>query len=287
MSSIVGFIGGLIKLALILGVILVIVAFWGYNKIRRLAENVKEAWSNITIATRKKVSLVNQLIDVVKGYQESEKLVMLKVSDDLTVSAVQQANQQSGAVMSAINGMAQRYPELKSAEQYHRLVDSIQQSEEGLETARTRYNQAAKEYNVTRTSIPHVFYSGLLGFHAAGYLDMDAVESDSSFQKPIISDDGERVNELLGKAGGKMLGAAKRMAEQGKMLAEKGTTRLQQGATAEFHYLDAQRQPKGPVSLADLTALYESGEITDETDLLPAGGKTWGKYRDLAGRGGV
>lgn len=90
MNSFVSFIEGLIKLAIFVAVILAVVSFWGYNKLRLLSENVKEAWSNITVATRKKVSLVNQLIDSVKSYQESEKFVMLKMSDDLTVASLQQ-----------------------------------------------------------------------------------------------------------------------------------------------------------------------------------------------------
>ena len=288
MNSLLDLIVDLVELILVLAVVVAALAFWGYNKIRRLSENVKEAWSNIAVVTRKKVALVNQLIDVVKGYQESEKLVMLKISDDLTVGTLQQAHQQTGAIMTAINGMAQRFPELKAGQQYSRLVDSIQQSEAALENARTRYNATAKEYNVTRTSIPHVFYSGLLGFHPAAYLDLDAVESaDSGVQRPMVSDDGERVNELLGMAGSKMLGASKRVAEQGRLLAEKGAAHLQEAVDAasstatEFHYLDSQKNPKGPVTRADLDLLFQSGEITNETDLLPAGSKSWTKYKDL------
>jgi hypothetical protein len=285
MNSFVDLIVGLVKLVLFLAVVLAVLAFWGYNKIHRLSENVKEAWSNIAVVTRKKVALVNQLIDVVKGYQESEKLVMLKISDDLTVGTLQQAHQQTGAIMTAINGMAQRFPELKSGQQYSRLVDSIQESEANLEGARTRYNAAAKEYNVVRTTIPHVFYSGLLGFHPAAYLDLDAVESaDAGMQKPMISDDGERVNELLGMAASKMLGAAKRVAEQGRLLAEKGAAHLNQNDDAAFHYLDAQKNPKRPVTRLDLDQLFQSGEITAETDLLPAGEKSWKKYKDLPER---
>lgn len=282
MNSFVNLITGLFELALFLAVILAVVAFWGYNKIRRLSENVKEAWSNITVVTRKKVALINQLIDVVKAYQESEKFVMVKVSDDLTVASLQQAQQQSGVVLSTISGMAQRFPELRASEQYHRLVDSIQQSEATLESARKLYNVAVKEYNVVRTSMPHVFYSRLLGFNAAMYLDLEAVESpEAATQKPIISDDGERVNELLGRAGSRMLGAAKRLAEQGRLLAEKSATHGQGAAEVEFHYLDVHGNPKGPVTRTELDRLYQSGEVKAETDLLPTGSKGWKKYADL------
>jgi hypothetical protein len=153
----------------------------------------KEAWANITVITRRKISLVNQLIDVAKGYQENEKLVMLKISDDLSVSSLQQANQQSGSVLAAISGMAQRFPELRASEQYSRLGTGIQESEVALENARKEYNQAVKQFNVLRTSVPHVFHSHLLGFHAGVYLNLDSVESaDSAIQKNRSQNGGAR-----------------------------------------------------------------------------------------------
>lgn len=285
MNSLINFMAGLIELGVFIAVIFTIVALWGYNRIRRLSEDVKEAWSNITVAMKKKVSLVNQLIDTVRSYQESEKLVMLKLSEDLTVSSFGETYQQSGAVLSAISGMAQRYPELKFGEQYHRLADSIQQSEATIESARTRYNMAVKEYNVARTSIPHVFYARLMGFGTAMYLNLDAAEDNASVtQRPIISDDGERVNELLGMAGSKVVGAAKRLADQGRLLGDKGAARMHQTVGAEFHYLDADRNPQGPVTRVELDHLFQAGKITADTDLLTTGSKSWKKYRDLLER---
>jgi hypothetical protein len=236
MNSIVDFFATTIKLLLLASVVAVVVVFWGYNKIRLLAESVKEALANISISTRKKVALINQLTEVAKDYQKGEQLTMLKTSEDLTVTSMQLANQQSGQILAAINGVAQRFPELKSNQHYNRLMDSIQQSELALEAARTRYNQVAKVYNVERTSIPHVFYAQLLGFNPAQYLTVEAIESrDAGIQQPIISDDGERVNELLARAGTRVFGVAKTIAEQGRMLAEKGVARVQQNSAPDSH----------------------------------------------------
>jgi len=276
------FITGIIELIIFLAVVLAVIALWGYNKMRRLAEGVKEAWSNINVVTRKKISLVNQMIDLVRGYQESEKLVMLKISDDLTVSSIQQANQQSGTILSAINGIAQRYPDLKASGQYDHLANSIQRSEQDLENARTYYNHVAKEYNSTRSSIPHVFYCNMLGFHVAPYLSLDAAESaDAGQQKPLVSDDGERVNELLSRAGIKVVTAAKSIAEQGRLLAERSAAGVQAANNGHFHYLDADKKPRGPVTHADLDRLFRSGAITGETDVLMVGSESWKKYREI------
>lgn len=286
MDAIFNFISSLITLAIWILIIGGGIALWGYNNLRRLSETVRESWSNISVVTRKKVALLNQLIDVVKSYQESEKLVVLKVSDDLSMSSVQQAHQQSGSLLAQISGMAQRYPELKSDGQYHRLIDSIQHCEADLQRAREGYNASVKEYNIKRTSIPHVFYSGILGFRKADYLDLDAVESPSAMvQRGMISDDGERVNQLLGQAGKKVAMVAKSVGQQGLSLAEKGAAQVQQRLNApaaeEFHYLDADKTPCGPVSREELASLFSGGSIDSETHVLQVGTKKWIRYQDL------
>ncbi|MDR2838735.1 MAG: LemA family protein [Azonexus sp.] len=225
MEAIFGFFGGLIKLVVFLVLIIGVIAFFGYNKLRGLSELIREAWSNIGVAGRKQASLVNQLIDVVKGYQESEKFVMLKVSEDMSNTAsVAQMYQQSGMVLSSVNGLAERFPELKSNQQYLRLIDSIQACESQLENARLKYNGCVRSYNSARSSIPTVFYAPALGFKAAPYLEFEGnsqVMDMGSLKSFSADDDGERINALLGRAGGKLLEVSGKAIEAGKIATQK------------------------------------------------------------------
>jgi hypothetical protein len=288
MQAVVDLITTLISLVFFAAIVLAVVAVWGYNSLRKLAENVKEAQSNVDIALRKKVSLINRLTELAKQYEEGEKLVMLKVSQDNSEAAMRDAYQQSGTMLAAIQGMAQRFPELKATEQFRDLLPAIDRAETDLQDWRVRCNATIKEYNSHRSALPHTLYAGMLGFGPARYLELESVEStDSMVERPIFADDGARVNELLGMAGTKMLGATKTLASQGKLLAEKAATRVQTemaaraGATPEFHYIDAERTPKGPVSRDELAGLFRSGAITPETDVLEAGSKAWTKYASL------
>ena len=241
-SSIFGLIAGIIKLALVILVILGIIAFLGYNRLRSLSEAIREAWSNIGVVGRKQASLINQLIDVVKGYQESEKLVMLKVSEDMSNAAnVAQMYQQSGMVLSSVNGFAERFPELKANEQYQRLIDNIQACESQLENVRASYNGHVRKYNTARSSIPTVFYAPLLGFKTAPYLEFEGNEQSTdmgTLKSFTADDDGERLNAMLGKAGGKLIevsnkglvtgkAVAQKAFEGGKVLAERAQERIE------------------------------------------------------------
>jgi LemA protein len=242
----------------------------------------------VDIALRKKVSLINRLSEMANQYREGEKLVMLKVSQDNSEAAMRDAYQQSGTMLAAIQGMAQRFPELKSTDQFKELLPAIDRAESDLQNWRVRCNATIKDYNSHRSALPHALYAGMLGFRPARYLELESVESsDSMVERPMFADDGDQVKELLGMAGSKMLGATKTLASHGRLLAEKAATRVQTemaaraAATREFHYLDGERSPKGPVSRDELDLLFRSGAITAETDILQAGGKAWRKYATL------
>lgn len=259
MDLILGFLGFLFNLAIILVIIVAAIAFFGYNTLRALSESIRESWSNIGVVGRKQASLVNQLIDVVKGYQESEKLVMLKVSDDMTsANNVAQLHQQSGMVLSTVSGMARNFPELKSNEQYQRLIDSIQACEAQMESARQGYNKRVKEYNTKRSSIPAVFYSTTLGFKAAPYLefngefDSGAKAIDMGTMKTFAcDDDGERLNALLGQAGNQLLSFSSKAIEVGKEVTQKA---LEGGKAIAEKTQDKIRENRAATALIEETS---------------------------------
>jgi LemA protein len=254
MSGFFSLIATLFWFVFLAAIVLAVIAFFGYNKLRSLTETVREAMSNIGVTSKKQVSLVNQLIEVVKGYQESEKLVMLKVSED--VSSVAQAAmvyQQSSVVLSAANGLAQKFPELKADQQYTRLIDSIQACESQLEKSRQSYNAAVKAYNVRRTSIPAVFYASALGFKSAPYLEfIDGEQSNQIDAMKAFSsdDDGERLNRLLGQAGSGVVRLSSKALEGGRTLAA-----IAQEKTRQISH--------GPATIGDNPRQHDGGSLAD------------------------
>ena len=266
LDAIFGFIVGLIKFSLFIIVVIGIIAFFGYNKLRGLSESIKEAWSNIGVVGRKQASLINQLIDVVKGYQESEKIVMLKVSEDMSNAAsVAQMYQQSGMVLSSVNGLAEKFPKLKANEQYQRLIDSIQACESQLENARAKYNSSVRGYNIARSSIPTVFYAPVLGFKAAPYLEFEdntQVMDMGTLKSFSADDDGERLNALLGKAGGMFLEVSTKTIVAGKAAAQKaveGGKTLADKAQEKIDEIRTERQEKGEIASTEKMACTKCG----------------------------
>ena len=125
---------------------------------------MREAESNTSVVIAKKTQLVNDLTALVLRYHQDEQLVVLKVSSDLGVDSMLSSYNSAGSMLATINGVAQRYPELKSNAQFGMLMSSISSCEKEIQTWRLKFNGTAKDYNVHRSSVPHTFYAGLLGF---------------------------------------------------------------------------------------------------------------------------
>ncbi len=118
----------------------------------------------------------------------------------------------------------EKFPELKANQQYQLLIQSIKECENELESARTNYNSSVRSYNTSRSSIPTIFYAPILGFKVAPYLEFEGNDLSMDIQtlNTFSSDvDGERLNELLGKAGGKLREASEQTFEAGKVAARK------------------------------------------------------------------
>ena len=129
---------------------------------------------------------------------------------------MQNASVMSGTVIADIGRVAQRFPELKSNQQYNRLMDALQASEQEVQNARTAYNHYAKVYNTARSSVPVIFFATALGFDEAQYLSIGTSENpDLRVQQTITSADTERLNTLLGTPSRRALSSTGTEPQQG------------------------------------------------------------------------
>lgn len=282
MDAIIGFIQFLFFIALILGGI----ALFSYNKLQTLAQEVKEKSSNVQVVISKKLSLINQMIDLVKNYQEGEQLTYLKISQDNSTAAMMQAYSQSGLLLTSLQGLADRFPNLRASEQYHRLGNNIEHCEADIQSARQTYNAAVKGYNAIRLSIPAVFVARFLGFSEAPYLEFDLSSmKDVTSLKEFKTDDGQRLEQLITGAGNQLIGATRTLVGQagqiGKALTEKI---VDQPEAKQYFYMAQGSTPKGPVPHAQLGALSVAGDINAATLIAEVGSQDWVPYESFVQR---
>ncbi len=270
------FITGIFSLVLWIGVPLLIYAAWTYNKLQRQAQEVREATSNVQVAVSKKLTLLNQLVDIVKSYQESEQFTHLKVAQDQNAVALAAAYQQSGSLLATVQGMAERFPNLKANEQYQRLIESVQHCELDIQRTRELYNATVKNYNKDYLAFPTVLIARFLGFSKAPYLEFDVSGNvDATSLKSFQTDDGERLKALLSSAGGTLAGATRALAggagQAGKLIAAKVNERV----NVTYFYLPRGGVPRGPVPLPTVRELIQRGELEPDVLVARSGSEEW------------
>lgn len=279
-----GFLSSLLWLLFWLVVILGFIAFKSYNKLQGHAQAIHEGSSNIQVAVSKKLALLNQLIDVVKNFQESEQFTYLKIAQDNSAAGLSSAYQQSGAILTSLQGVADRFPNLKASEQYHRLVDNIEACESNIQEQRETYNLTVRKYNTVRLSIPTVFVAGMLGFSTAPYLEFDITGvAEPGHLKNFKTDDGERLQQLLSHAGGQIAGASRVLvnhATQASKIAVE-SIKARTKTDPDFFYQASGGVPAGPHKLQTLIDQVESGHIPREVLVAEVGSTTWHSLADL------
>lgn len=278
------FIFGLFKFAIFLVLVMGGLALFYYNRLQVLAQEVKERASNVQVAISKKLSLVNQLIDLVKNHQEAEQFTMIKISQDNATASMAAAYQQTGSVLASLQSFAERFPDLKSSEQYHRLGHNIEQCETEIQNARKTFNSGVKAYNSLCLSFPTVLVARVLGFSSAPYLEFDiSGANDVTRLKEFKTDDGERLQQLLSGAGGHMANAGRALAsgagQAGKLIAAK----IKEKSSASYFYMPPSGVPKGPLPIEDIRLMLAQGKLDPASKVARVGTDHWQTLASLDG----
>jgi LemA protein len=183
--------GLLIALAVI-GVVLLIgasFAGWGigvYNKIVSYDEAVHAGWSQVQNQYQRRYDLVPNLVETVKGYAKQEKDVLIGVTearasvgqmkvtpevlrDPHAFAQFQQAQDGLGSALSRLMVVVEKYPDLKSNENFLELQAQLEGTENRIAVARMGFNEKVEVYNVMIRHFPGSFVAGFGGFREAQY----------------------------------------------------------------------------------------------------------------------
>jgi len=176
------------KKALIAGavILIIIVSFYGYfkrmyNNFVVLDESVKTAWAQVENQLQRRYDLIPNLVETVKGYAKQEKDVLVEVTNARakvggagTVPDKIQANNELSGALSRLLLVVERYPDLKSNQNFLRLQDELAGTENRIAVERKRYNDAVKTLNVAIRSFPANLFADMFGFKNAAFFEAPA-----------------------------------------------------------------------------------------------------------------
>jgi LemA protein len=145
----------------------------GVNNIPTYEQNAKAAWSEVLNTYKTRTDLIPNLVATVKGFAEQEKNVLTEVvearakatsaqvqvpPDILTnpdaMKTFQETQAQLGGALGRLLAVVERYPDIKSGQNFLALQSQLEGIENKIRIARSDYIQAVRQYNTEITTIP-------------------------------------------------------------------------------------------------------------------------------------
>jgi LemA protein len=153
----------------------------GYNTLQRTDEQIKAAWAEVVNQYQRRSDLIPNLVNTVKGFAAQEQQVLLGVTnarakvgtiqatpelinDPQAFTRFQQAQGELSSALSRLMVVVERYPELKSDQNFRELQAQLEGTENRIAVARNRYIKAVQEYNVVVRSFPSNLTAMLFSF---------------------------------------------------------------------------------------------------------------------------
>lgn len=151
----------------------------GINNIPTLDEQVKSAWAQVENQYQRRADLVPNLVETVKGFADQEQETLTAViearskatsinidadslDDPEKLKQFQQAQGQLTGALSRLMAVSERYPELKSNQNFLALQSQLEGTENRIAVARRDFIQAVEQYNTEIRTFPGRLWHGLL-----------------------------------------------------------------------------------------------------------------------------
>jgi len=163
-----------------------------YNALLKLNIRAEEAWSDITVQMKRRIDLIPNLINTVKGYAEHEKGVFKEVTEARTAMMSAQTPADAGKADNMLEGalksifaVAEAYPDLKANTNFQDLQAELVDTEDKIQASRRFYNGVVRDFNTKRRVFPTNVFAGMLGFNAdREFFDVEDSERDA-VNKPV------------------------------------------------------------------------------------------------------
>ena len=155
----------------IISATLILLSSCGINNIPTYDEQVKAGWSQVENQYQRRADLIPNLVETVKGYAKQEKDTLLAVTEARSkVSSMQvdsnlindpeklqqfeQAQQKLSGALSRLMVVVERYPDLKSNQNFLALQSQLEGNENRITVSRRDYIAAVQQYNVEIRTFP-------------------------------------------------------------------------------------------------------------------------------------
>ena len=170
-------------------VVLGLLALWAtYNSLVKTNIRAEEAWSDITVQLKRRMDLIPNLVESVKGYAKHEAQTLEKVvaqRSNAIGGSVEETAQTDNMISGALKSLfavAESYPDLKANQNFLQLQEELVDTENKVQAARRFYNGAVRDLNTKIQDFPTNLFAGMLGFKKREFFE---VEDQAAAEKPV------------------------------------------------------------------------------------------------------
>ena len=152
----------------------------GINTIPTKQEQAKAAWSEVQNQYQRRSELIPNLVETVKGYAQQERQVLTQVTearakatqvqvnanqltDPEAIRRFQEAQAQLSGALGRLLAVSERYPDLKSNQNFLALQSQLEGTENRIAVARRDYIAAVQSYNTEVRTFPGRLWAGVYG----------------------------------------------------------------------------------------------------------------------------
>lgn len=166
---------GGVAVIVILGII-ALGAMLSYNSFISLEQNVNEKWSNVETQYQRRVDLIPNVVNTVKGSAAFEQETLTELTalrsqwQSQPEARVETANQIETA-LSKLLLITENYPELQSTQAFRDLIVELEGTENRVSFARQEYNSSVRQYNTEIRKFPGAFIAGMFGFEEKEFFE--------------------------------------------------------------------------------------------------------------------
>lgn len=167
-------------IAIIIIILIVLYFISIYNKLIRLRNQVKNAWSQIDVQLKRRHDLIPNLIDTVKGYMKHERETLEMVTsyrsramEAGTVSEKASAEGMLGQALGQLRIAVENYPDLKANQNFLALQEELTSTENKISYARQAYNDGVLGLNNKIEMFPSNIVASILNFNKEDFFEID------------------------------------------------------------------------------------------------------------------
>ena len=178
-----------IPIIIVVAIVVILVA-WGvsvYNGLVVKDENCSKQWSKVESQYQRRMDLIPNLVNTVKGYASHEEATLLKViearnqasqvkidAENMTQEQLNNFQQSQENLSSAIRGLnivVEKYPDLKANQNFLELQSQLEGTENRIAVERQRYSDVVNEYNTSVRRFPNSLFASMFGFDKKPYFE--------------------------------------------------------------------------------------------------------------------